>query len=312
MLHASSCSPAPSGAVAYRLLLALAVLAYGSVFFAAATAAPTACGSAHSPCPVPGGGDYHLVVPNSPPGPEGYPVIVHLHGWSSSGRQVLTHWGDRLVEPAISRGYVVVIPNGEIAASGKRDWAVRDGKQAGRRDELAFLKRVLADVENRVALDRSRAILSGFSRGGSKVWDIACEEPGSFSAFAPLSGGFWNPLPETCNGPVRLFHVHGWQDATVPLEGRRLGDSGLVQGDIFAALSIMRAASRCDRRTADQRRRDGELWTRIWTTCAPGSQIRFTMFPGGHYPPQGWISAVLNWFETPVDAVQPDREVRVR
>ena len=301
--------------VAGRFLAVVVLACIGSIAVPATgdTNPPSGavCGGADQACQVTGG-DYHVVLPQSPPGASGYPVVVHLHGWSSSGRQVLAAWGERLVEPVTERGYVLVLPNGLAGQSGRRDWAVRDGFQAGRRDEGAFLKRVLDDVAAIAPIDRSRLLLTGFSRGGSKVWDLACEAPGSFTAFAPLAGGFWNPLPESCAGAVRMLHVHGWRDATVPLEGRRLGDSGLVQGDIVAGLKILRDASDCRRRTANARGRDGDLWWRVWSSCAVGSDFRFVLFPGGHHSPKGWADLVLDWFEGRLTWPQPSREVQMR
>lgn len=257
-------------------------------------AATNACGDEKTPCPV-DGGSYHLAVPDGASGPSGYPVLIHLHGWASSGRAVLRN--KQLITTANQRGYIVIAPTGQKSPWGKRDWSVRDGADRPRRDEVGFLKKVLNDVAGRIPVDSENVLLSGFSRGGSMVWDIACSAPETFKAYAPLAGGFWAPLPQRCAGPARLFHTHGWADGTVPLEGRRLGRSRMVQGDIFAGLRIWRQTNGCSRRVADERIRDGDRWTRNWTSCSGGKDITLMLHPGGHGMPPGWVNAVLDWFE---------------
>ena len=137
-----------------------------------------------------------------------------------------------LVEPMLARGYVVIAPTG-LTRPGRTGGSWSFGTRPPLRDELAFVREVLTDAEARFHIDRGRVLLTGFSVGGSLVWYLACAAPRDFAAFAPVAGGFWQPLPETCAGPVKLLHTHGWRDRTVPLEGRPLRP-GLEQGDIFA------------------------------------------------------------------------------
>ncbi len=270
-----------------------------------ATGSP--CGDIERPCAV-ASGEYYVAVPGTPPGPEGYPVLIHLHGWSSSGKSVLKN--KRLAEQIIARGYVLIAPNGLVSPRGKRDWSVRDQSIRPRRDELAFLQAVLADIEQRLKLDPARILLTGFSRGGSMVWDIACQNPQAFAAYAPIAGGFWSPLPETCTGPVRLFHTHGWADGTVPLEGRTLGTSSMVQGDIFAGLGIWRTVNGCAFPVPAKRFSEGESWTRNWTACSPGTDLRLTLHPGAHVIPPGWAEAAIDWFETQTVTTTVDLNAR--
>ena len=139
-------------------------------------------------------------------------------------------------------------------------------------------------------------LLAGFSRGGSMVWDIACQVPDFASAYAPLAGAFWDDLPEGCAAPVKLFHTHGWNDRTVPLEGRSFRDGAVVQGDVWASLKILRETNGCDARQPERNSFDGELWFRHWTDCRDG-QIQLMLHKGGHGAPAGWANRMLDWFE---------------
>jgi len=252
------------------------------------------CGGADSPCRV-GLGEYHASVPQRPAS-ERPPAVVHFHGAGASGAAVV---GDSsLVEPLLARGYVVIAPTG-LTRPGRSGGSWSFGARPRLRDELAFVREVLTDAEARFHIDRSRVLLSGFSIGGSLVWYLACAAPGEFAAFAPVAGGFWEPLPEACAGPVRLLHTHGWRDRTVPLEGRPLRP-GLVQGDIFQGLQLWRRTNGCAGRRADSFATDGGFWRRDWADCAPGTALGLILHPGGHEVPPGWADLALDWFETVV------------
>ena len=59
------------------------------------------------------------------------------------------------------------------------------------RDDVAFIRSVIDDAAERFHLDRDRVLLTGFSRGASMVWDVACIAPDTATAYASVSGGFW-------------------------------------------------------------------------------------------------------------------------
>ena len=220
------------------------------------------------------------------------PVIVHFHGYGSSGAAALGN--AQVVEAATARGYVFVALNGTPGplAPQRNDWSVRDGTPPWR-DEGAFARAVLDDLAQRYAVDRKRVLMTGFSRGGSMVWDIACHDPAGIAAFAPASGAFWRPLPEGCSGPVKLLHHHGWSDRVVPIEGRQIPGLPIRQGDVFAGMQILREAAGLADDVPQSFAVEGDTLCRIWMDEA----LRLCLHPGGHSPPPGWMDQVLDWFE---------------
>ena len=144
------------------------------------------------------------------------PLVVHFHGAGGSGSGVLEE--TQMSEPSVAAGYVFIGPNGlQRGGNGRSGWKFRAQDTEGR-DELMFIREVIEDARTRFHVDPSRVLLTGFSIGGSLVWYLACRAPNEFAAYAPVSGGFWVPQPETCAGPVKMLHTHGWIDRTVPLE----------------------------------------------------------------------------------------------
>lgn len=260
---------------------------------------PAAAGCAgaeapEAPCEAPGG-TYHLAMPEGVEGP--VPVLVFLHGWGGGGEGMIENMG--IADALTARGWALLAPDGtpREGRSG-RGWSFHPDRP-GPRDEVAFIEGVLAAAVAEHGLDASRALLGGFSIGGSMASYVACARPDAFDAFVPVGGSFWRPHPEACAGPVRLRHVHGWRDRTVPLEGRRVG-SGFEQGDVFEAMRIWRAANGCDNYRADAfATGEGEpqRWTRSWEECAPGTALELVLFDGRHAVPRGWADATLDWYE---------------
>ena len=248
------------------------------------------CAGAEGTCPTELG-DYHIRLPDTP---EGAPMVIFLHG--HGGRGSATMGNARLVDPLIARGYAVIAPEGLArGGTGPQSWSFLPGR--GGRDDTAFLTGVARDAAERFGLDADMAILSGFSAGGFMVSYLACATPEAFTAYAPVAGGFWRPQPDSCAGPVRLFHTHGWQDTTVPLEGRYLGGGAWQQGDIFAGMELWRQANACADEKPTGFATTGTFMRRRWTDCAPGSALEFALFPGGHTVPGGWAEMMVDWFE---------------
>lgn len=271
-----------------------AVCVAGALALLSAAPAGAGCAGAEAPCEAPGG-TYHLAMPEGVEGP--VPVLVFLHGWGSNGESMIENMG--IADTLTARGWAMLAPDGtpREGRSG-RGWSFRPDRP-GPRDEIAFLQGVLDHAVAEHGLDASRSMLGGFSIGGSMASYFACARPGAFTAYVPVAGSFWRPHPEGCEGPVRLRHVHGWRDGTVPLEGRRLG-SGVAQGDVFEAMRIWREVNGCDNYRADgfeTGEGDPQRWIRSWAECDPGTALELELFDGGHGVPGGWADDTLDWFE---------------
>ncbi|MEM9012992.1 MAG: polyhydroxybutyrate depolymerase [Pseudomonadota bacterium] len=269
---------------------------------AAALLAPTpalaVCGTDAGACTIETG-EYHVVLPR---GWEGGRAVVFLHGFGGSGaREAQNEW---LVGGVTARGHAFVAPSGvpwREAEPNPPDWAVRD-TWTYPRDDVAFIRAVIDDAAERFAIRRGEVLLTGFSRGGSMTWDIACIAPDTAYAYAPASGGFWRPHPEDCAGPVRLLHGHGFADRTVPLEGRRIlwEELDVTQGDIHEGLQLWRRVNGCGSR-AGEHAISAETWTKVWTDCAEGAALALVLHPGGHGLPPGWMGTAIDWFEALLD-----------
>ena len=259
-------------------------------------AAPTLaqeCGGEKSPCLIETG-EYHIALPE---GWKGGPAVMHLHGYGGNGSKVVRNTG--FVTGFLKRGYAVIAPSALPWYENKPpDWAVRDGWLTYPRSDIKFLRDVLADVAARHGVNLERVMLSGFSRGGSMVWEVACLAPDLARAYAPAAGGFWLPTTDKCFGPVHLLHTHGFTDKLVPLEGRTIHsvefDLTISQSDIWEGLQLWRRENMCSRNPSEHEI-SGILWRKRWA-CEHGS-VEIVLHKGGHALPKGWVDMALDWFE---------------
>jgi polyhydroxybutyrate depolymerase len=255
-------------------------------------ASAQSCGDANTPCVI-DSGTYHAIAPVS----DSKGVVIFLHGGGGRGKTLLN---SGMARAATKRGYVYVAPDGFHPNSRfTRNWSVKADNSMFERDDIAFLADVLVDVRERFNVTAAPTLLAGFSRGGSMVWDIACQTPHFATAYAPIAGAFWDDLPTTCAAPVKLVHTHGWTDRTVPLEGRTFGGFGrgaVTQGDVWASLKILRETNGCDKRQPEKNSFEGDLWFRHWTDCT-GAEVELMLHQGGHGVPKGWSKRTLDWFE---------------
>lgn len=249
-------------------------------------AAASDCGGAERPCTV-GTGRYYAAPPPGWDGESPLPAVIFFHGYRSSGANAIAN--DALRQAVHAAGYLLVAPDG-LAGT----WA-HVGSPSDRRDEMAFMDDVRADLMARWRVDSDRLLVTGFSQGGSMVWDLACYRGDAYTTFAPISGAFWQPLPDHCpGGPVTLRHVHGTADTVVPMAGRAIRET-FRQGDVREGFALWRRHDGCAA-TPDRKINLGELRCQVWTDC-DGGALQLCLHDGGHRFRAAWVAEAIDWME---------------
>ncbi len=237
------------------------------------------------PCSI-ADGTYRAVTPPRWNGTDRLPVLVFLHGWRATGDDMVSD--PAISGPAAALNFLLISP--DPAGGG---WSFTGSPSRGR-DDVAFIRAVLADVRARWPVDERTVVAGGFSIGGSMVWDLACHAADAFTAFLPFSGGFWEPMPEACSGgPVNLRHVHGRADTTVPLGGRAIGGHWR-QADIVGGFAVWRAEDRCSV-APDRQTHVGKLDCDVWSGCGSGRSLQLCLHPGDHTIEADWLEGGLRW-----------------
>lgn len=246
--------------------------------------AALACGS-ETRCKIPGG--YYLAaVPADWDQKTPLRLVVYFHGWNGSPEGTFRNRG--MVRGATSRGALFVAP---FAQTGY--WRqIGSGRAERGRDEAAYILAVMKDVRRRWPIDERQTLASGFSRGASMVWNVACYTGDIFRAYAPIAGGFWRSNPEICpTGPVNLRHIHGLSDRVVAFDEIGIYNSMPIP-EGFDILSRTNGVSDKDRKveSGDQR-----LTCTRWDKSESGRVLELCLHERGHSIPAEWVGHGLDW-----------------
>ena len=203
-----------------------------------AIAAPEAQGCGRETDCVIGERAYRIVFPEGHDGTTPIGAIVFSHGYRGTTNGVMRNKALTGLADKLGVAFIAAQADGpEWVIPGIPSHDHREGV-----DELAYFDALIADVTARFAIDPSRLVASGFSSGAMMVWHLACYRGALFKGFVPMSGTFWEPVPETCpSGAVNLIHYHGREDPTVPLTGRQIKDAH--QGNVFEAIEMIARGS---------------------------------------------------------------------
>jgi phospholipase/carboxylesterase len=153
-------------------------------------------------------GGFWLYVPEHYRCDVAWPLVMALHGGSSTGRQFLWTW----LRDARSRGAILVAPT-----SVGSTWAL-----LGPDADTPNLCRAIERIRSRWNVDATRLLLTGMSDGGTFTYLSGLGTQSPFTHLAPVAAAFHPMLAELAD-PDRLhglpIHiVHGTLDWMFPLE----------------------------------------------------------------------------------------------
>jgi polyhydroxybutyrate depolymerase len=154
------------------------------------------------------------------------PVVVLLHGAGGGGRLYLDRTG--WARKADREGFLVAAPDGlplnpaalpdflnnpRLWNSGQLTTSPR-----ARVDDLAFFRRLVAELVERGYADPARVFLAGHSNGGAMTFRLGAELGELFAALAPVAAACWVPAPMP-KIPRATIAIAGTVDPFLPLGG---------------------------------------------------------------------------------------------
>ncbi len=171
---------------------------------------------------------YYIAMPAGHDGRSPVGAIVFSHGMQGTAKGVM---GNETLRGIVSDLGVALIAVKSIG----EDWSLPNGPRNVVRNvngTFQYFDAVVADATRRFAIDPDRMMATGYSAGGMMTWNLVCQRPRMFAAFAPMAGTFWKEPPKRCKRPIaNVLHIHGLTDLTVPLEGRVI--KGVRQGNVY-------------------------------------------------------------------------------
>jgi polyhydroxybutyrate depolymerase len=141
-------------------------------------------------------------------------------------------WADRETgwsQLAVREGFTLVLPEAMSANPDRpprfltnpqrwNDGCPTSGQAEAAADDVAFIGRVIDDVQTRLPIDPARVFLSGFSNGAAMAFRAATELSDRIAAVAPVAGYCWVPHPLLAR-PIPTNYLIGSHDPLVPMRG---------------------------------------------------------------------------------------------
>jgi polyhydroxybutyrate depolymerase len=222
------------------------------------------------------------------------PLVILLHGSTSTGAEMLRDSG--LAATADAHGFVVVSPNGGIAAGRGYVWNIPGvptvtgalpGKDA--RDDVAYLTGLIDRLAATGCVDARRVYATGLSGGGRMTSLLGCVVPRRFAAIAPVVGlRAGRPLaadhsradPATCRPTTALpvLAFSGDADTTNPITG---GGAPYWQYPQTAALQRWAALNHCSEPYA--RNLDATVYEQGYARCDGDVTVAARVMRGGKH-----------------------------
>lgn len=220
------------------------------------------------------GGRIPVVVHVPPHLKAGAPLVLGLPGAGQTARDFASYTGySRLAD---RRGFVVAYPT---ATGARPSWNI-SGTAAGKPDDVAYLRTVIAAVVRATCAAPGRVSVTGVSNGGGMSARMACDAADLLAAAAPVAGGYGS-LPDCRpSRPVAILEVHGTGDAVVPYSGK--GPTAF--GSVTRFLAQWRRLDGCPSASTRAAPRQGITELR-WTRCAGGSSVQHVRIQDAEH---GW------------------------
>ena len=165
-----------------------------------------------------------MFVPKSYDGSTAVPLIISLHGYTSSGAKQDQYF--KLQPLAEQRGFLYIHPDGTKDASGNTFWNATDAccdLRAVGTDDAAYLLSMIQQVQQKYTVDPKRIYIVGHSNGGFMSYRMACDHADKVAAIVSLAGAtFADPARCKPSQPVSVLQVHGTADNVIPYTGGQI------------------------------------------------------------------------------------------
>lgn len=159
---------------------------------------------------------YSFYVPASYNPGNPVPMVIGLHGTSSSGSQFAQYRDFRPI--ADTANFIMVHPDGS-SMLGIKFWNY--GNVFGSTvDDVGFLEALIDTISAHYSINPNRIYCTGMSNGSFMAYALACQS-NRFAAIAGVTGGMSVNMYNSCNPvrPIPIMQIHGTNDATNPYVG---------------------------------------------------------------------------------------------
>lgn len=158
---------------------------------------------------------YSFYVPASYTPGTAVPLVIGLHGLSSSGSNFAQHRNFRPI--ADTANFIVAHPDGSMLF-GVRYWNY--GITGSSPDDVGFIEALIDTISAHYSINPNRIYSVGMSNGSFLSYYLACRSD-RFAAVGGVTGSMSTSMYNSCVPayPTPVIHVHGTSDPTNPYNG---------------------------------------------------------------------------------------------
>ncbi|MBK51251.1 MAG: hypothetical protein CMQ45_02570 [Gammaproteobacteria bacterium] len=169
-----------------------------------------------------GRGEVLVKVPASYEVSRATPLIILLHGYTSSGQNQDNYF--KVSDLADDYGFLFVAPDGvqETGGAQNRFWNASDACCNffnAEVDDTAYIRSIIDEMKQRYNVDSNRVYLIGHSNGGFMSFRMAYEHSGTVAAIASLAGANHLEARDAPPHTVHVLQIHGTNDETIEYQG---------------------------------------------------------------------------------------------
>ena len=241
--------------------------------------------------------------------PNGYsadnpaPLLLDLHGFMGDGLSQQRF--SRLSNVARENGFVYAAPDGLRNSNGDQFWnASRACCNFDRTDidDAAFLKSLIDEISEKVAIDPKRIYIFGHSNGAFMSYKFACTYPDTVAAIVGVAGAM-DSVGNDCaiSSPVSVLEIHGTADTVIGFTG------GAIAGNSYTSveqtLDIWRKLDKCVEAPIAKENIDIDesidgAETKVFeSTCTKSTVTSWQIVDGAHGPAfsSTFPKAIIDW-----------------
>lgn len=140
-------------------------------------------------------------------------LVVVMHGYSGSATGIAEYSGMNAI--AEEAGFIVAYPQGTVDQEGNAFFNVGYAfHQDVAVDDVDFVRRMVAELSTKHAIDSEHIFATGMSNGGEMSYLLACRASALFRAVAPVAGSMVGFSLQDCNPkhPVPMLAISGTDD----------------------------------------------------------------------------------------------------
>ncbi len=239
--------------------------------------------------------EYAVVEPPLDPNPDGYPLVIGLHGAGSEGYGFIST--AFLGQKAAKEKFIVASPS-SLRYPLMAWWNAGDGYEAitDSTDDVGFVSALIDTMVKNYNVDTTRIYIMAHSNGSMMAYRVAAECSDRIAAIGVNSGQM---VYEYCNPeyPVPIIHFHGLADPICPYEGG--ANEQVVLPSVDSVMTIWCGINNCDS-VPDMIYNENGIIGKKWASADGESDvILYTIEDWGHKWPRqdepGIVATDVMW-----------------